>query len=150
MSNTKRIQASIIIDAPLHTVFDVVTDWNKQSNWVLLTKVRATSTNSKKAGGTIEAFTGIGSFGFNDTMVITAWSYGTRCEVSHTGNIVKGRGVFETSKKGTATQFTWTEYVEVPFGFMGEIGWFIVKPIALIGLKTTLKRLKNYITELNK
>jgi hypothetical protein len=150
MSNSKRIQASILIDAPLHTIFDIVTDWNKQSHWVLLTKVKATSTNSKKVGGTLEAFTGIGRFGFNDTMIITAWNYGTKCEVAHTGNIVKGRGVFETSKKGTSTQFTWTEYVEVPLGFIGDIGWFIVNPIALIGLKISLKRLKNYFIELYK
>jgi hypothetical protein len=141
----KQLSVKIAINATELEVFNKVTNWEDQSKWVYLTKVRGVDSDARKLGGKLEAFTGIGKVGFLDTMTITRWVDNKLCEVTHTGNVVKGRGLFEVSTVNSVTYFTWTEYVELPFGFIGRIGWLIVKPISKFGLWVSLRRLKKYI-----
>ncbi len=75
-------------------------------------------------------------------MTITKWDYPKVCEVTHTGKVVRGAGLFEVSQESGTTYFTWTEYVELPFGLIGKIGWLAVKPLTLLGLKQSLKKFK--------
>lgn len=143
--NLKEITVSIEVAASRGTVFAAVTDWENQSNWVLLTKVRGVGTDSHKAGGQIEAFTGFGKIGFLDTMTITNWEDNKLCEVTHTGKVVKGKGIFVVTKHQDGSVFTWTEETEVPFGVFGRMGWFIAKPIIKVSMYASLKRLRRYI-----
>ena len=138
----KSISVSIGINAPDEMVFKYVTNWENQEKWVFLTKVRNIGDDSRKLGGKLEAFTGIGSFGFLDTMTITKWSPPYICEVTHTGKVVKGSGVFEVTSVDGVTYFTWTEYTEVPFGIVGKIGWIFVAPIAKLGLILSLRQFR--------
>ena len=142
---TRQLAVKIFIDAPELKVFNIVTNWEDQTKWVYMTKVRGVGDDSHKLGGKLEAFTGLGKFGFLDTMTITKWQDYKLCEVTHTGNVVKGKGLFEVSTINSKTYFTWTEYVELPYGIVGRIGWIIVKPIAIFGLWLSLRRLKKYI-----
>jgi hypothetical protein len=143
--NEKQLSVKIAINATELEVFNKVTNWKDQSKWVYLTKVQGVGSDSRKLGGKLEALTGIGKIGFLDTMTITKWVDNKLCEVTHTGKVVKGRGLFEVSTVNSTTYFTWTEYVELPFGFVGRIGWLIVKPISKFGLWMSLRRLKKYI-----
>lgn len=144
-NNVKQISVRVKIDASIDEVFKSVTSWEEQDNWVFLTKVRGVGDNSHKLGGKLEAFTGIGRLGFLDTMTVTAWDPPKLCEVTHTGNVVKGKGVFEVATINSSTYFTWTEYVEIPFGIIGRIGWIFVKPLTKLGLWVSLQRLAVYI-----
>lgn len=141
----KHLSVNIIINAPEKVIFDEVTNWARQEKWVYLTKVRGLGNDANALGGRLEAFTGIGRIGFVDTMTITKWENNKLCEVTHTGNIVKGRGVFEVSVKDSLNFFTWDEYVELPFGFIGILGWIFIKPVAKLGLWLSLKKLKKQI-----
>jgi len=143
--NLKHVSASVEIDAPASAVFDNVTNWQEQEKWVFLTKVQGIGDDSRRLGGKLEAFTGIGKLGFIDTMTITDWDNPKLCEVTHTGNVVKDKGVFTVSTKNSLTYFTWTEYVELPFGFIGRLGWIFAKPLVKLGLRSSLKRLKKHI-----
>ena len=142
MNVTKKLSAKIAIDADPATVFEYVTNWDWQSKWVTGTRVWGVGEDSHKLGGKLEAFTGIGSFGFLDTMTITKWSPPYICEVTHTGKVVKGSGVFEVTSVDGVTYFTWTEYAEIPFGIIGQIGWVFVAPLVKLGLSISLKRFK--------
>ena len=142
MPTMKKISANIAVDAEPATVFQNVTNWDWQSKWVMGTRVKGVGEDSHKLGGELEAFTGIGSFGFLDTMTITKWSPPYICEVTHTGKVVKGSGVFEVTSVDGVTYFTWTEYTEVPFGIVGKIGWIFVAPIAKLGLILSLRQFR--------
>lgn len=146
-NNTRKLSVTIAINTTEKKVFDAVTNWEDQEKWVYLTKVRGVGEDSHKFGGKLEAFTGLGRFGFLDTMTVTEWEEGKLCEVTHTGNIVKGKGLFEVSTINDITYFTWTEFVEIPFGIIGKIGWSVVKPISKFGLWLSLRRLKKYIEQ---
>ena len=49
-------------------------------------------------GETIEAFTGVGRFGFLDRMTIIVWEPPRRAVVRHTGRVVRGSGAFEVTR----------------------------------------------------
>jgi hypothetical protein len=142
MLTTKILSSKIMIEADPEVVFRAVTDWELQSEWVLGTKVRGVGDESHRLGGKIEAFTGIGSIGFLDTMTITQWNPPYLCEVTHTGKTVRGSGLFEVTSENGMTYFTWTEYTEIPFGIIGRNGWVFVAPIAKLGLNISLRRFK--------
>jgi uncharacterized protein YndB with AHSA1/START domain len=142
MNSIKKVSSKIAISASPEEVFRAVTNWESQSEWVLATKVRGVVDESHRLGGEIEAFTGIGSLGFLDTMTITKWNPPHLCEVTHTGKTVRGSGVFEVTSENGMTYFTWTEYTEIPFGIVGKIGWVFVAPVAKLGLMLSLRRFR--------
>ena len=142
MPTLNKISAKIAIDGSQDSVFTAVTNWGSQHKWIYATKVKAVSDNSHKLGGRLEAFTGMGNFGFLDTMTITKWESPTLCEVTHTGKVIKGVGLFEVVCDNDKTYFIWTEYVEMPFGRFGKIGWFFVYPLIALLLQLCLRKFR--------
>lgn len=142
MAVIKTISATIAVSAPVESVFEAVTDWEFQQNWILATRVWGVGENSHRIGGKLEAYTGFGKIGFLDTMTITKWQPPYVCEVTHTGTVVKGSGLFEVSEKRGQTYFTWSEIAEIPFGKIGSLGWPIIKPFIWLSLKLSLVRFR--------
>ena len=142
MPTLRIISARIPIEASQNDTFLAVTDWESQHNWIFATRVKGVGHNSHNIGGKLEAFTGFKSFGFLDTMIITKWDFPKLCEVTHTGKVVKGVGLFEVYNDTKITYFSWTEYIEIPFGILGKIGWLFISPIIKLGLKYSLRRFK--------
>lgn len=147
MSQIKTISVRTALPASQADVFRAVTDWETQRKWVYATKVRGLGDDSHKLGGKIEAFTGFGPVGFLDTMTITKWDPPRVCEVTHTGNVVKGSGLFEVSEEDGKTYFTWTEITELPFGIFGRLGWIIVGPLTKLSLQWSLRRFRSLLSQ---
>lgn len=136
------IAVDVVVDAPPEAVWDAVTDWPRQSEWMLGTKVWSTDQDGVGVGGGIEAFTGVGRVGFLDTMVITEWDPPRRCVVQHTGRVVKGLGIFEVvALPEGRSRFVWAEELEVPLGIVGKAGWPLVKPGFAWGVRRSLNKL---------
>lgn len=140
------IAVDVIIDAPPPVVWAAVTDWPRQSEWMLGTTVRSTDRDGIGVGGGLAAFTGIGRVGFLDTMVITEWNPPRRCVVLHTGRVVKGLGIFEVlALPGDRSRFVWAEELDVPLGLVGRVGWPIVRPGFAWGVQRSLNKLARQI-----
>jgi hypothetical protein len=136
------ITIDVIVDAPPEAVWDAVTDWPRQSEWMLGTTVRATEQDGVGVGGGIEAFTGVGRLGFLDTMVITEWDPPRRCVVDHTGRVVRGLGVFEVfALPDGRSRFVWSEELDLPLGVLGRLGWPLVRPGFAWGVRRSLEAL---------
>ncbi len=139
------IVVDVLVDAPVEAVWAAVTDWERQSDWMLGTTVRGTTHRGVGLGGGIEAWTGLGRGnrrGFVDTMVITEWDPPHRCAVLHTGNVVKGTGLFEVfALPGGRSRFVWSEELELPLGVLGRIGWPVVRPAMAAGVRSSLNKL---------
>lgn len=146
MSEASVVSLQLKIKIPLtkQQVFDAAINWEGQNNWVYLTKVKAIDDSPNAVGKKLEAFTGISSIGFLDTMTITTWDEPNICIVEHTGNFVKGQGIFEARTINNETYFVWTERTILPFGVIGRIGWIFVKPVTALGLWVSLKRFSKY------
>jgi hypothetical protein len=134
------ITVDVIVDADQQAVWDAVTDWPRQSEWMLGTSVRATVADGIGVGGGIEAFTGVGRVGFLDTMVITEWDPPRRCVVEHTGRVVRGLGVFEVlALPDGRSRFVWSEVLDLPLGVLGRLGWPLVRPGFAWGVRRSLE-----------
>jgi hypothetical protein len=113
---------------------------------MLQTKVWVTSQIHEGVGTSISAFTGpfyksypkFSKLGLLDTMVVTSWQPPARCEVMHTGKILKGAGAFELSEiSATATRFNWSEDIEC-----SRWQFLAIYPFMWIGVRISLARLK--------
>ncbi len=138
-----------MVDVSLHVdvaaaptvVFEAMTDWDHQDAWMLGTTVRAAQREGRGVGGTIEAYSGRRPLGFLDTMTITAWDPPHRCAVTHTGRVVRGTGLFEVRDLGHGrSRFVWSEQLELPLGVLGRIGWVLLRPLFLGGVRLSLRR----------
>ena len=141
------LQLSIDISAPLEKVWRELIDWEKQSSWMLATKVWITSEQREGIGTEIAAFTGLAAkrypllkfLGVLDEMRVTGWqvdSESARCDVLHTGKIIKGTGTFLLTRiSDTSVRFDWSEVVIAPRAI-----FFLIKPATLIGVYLSLSR----------
>ena len=139
----EHLELEVTVNAPAQTVWDEITNWVGQSQWMLGTKVSGTG---NAIGGTIEAFTGIGRIGFLDTMEITRWDPPLRCDVLHTGRVVKGTGSFQVEViTPTTSKFIWIEDLDLPLGIVGKIGFKFVKPFFVFGVQKSLNKFANFV-----
>ena len=148
-----RLEQTVDIAARASTVWDYVTDWPRQEEWIPKTRVEKVD-DAASVGGRFRAWTGLGvppsggtrgasprGLGFWDPMTITSWERtpdgGGRCEVLHRGSVVHGEGEFAViSIDESHSRFVWAELLVVPGGRVGAVGWRVARPVVerLIGL----------------
>lgn len=134
------IVEKIAVAAPAERAWDALTAWDRQSEWMLGTRVYATHLDGRAIGGGLSAFTGIGPVGITDTMEITEWSPPAVCRVRHTGRVVRGTATFQVHADGpNRSVVTWSEQIIVPFGALGEAMWPLVRPAVAWGLRHSLR-----------
>ncbi len=122
-------------------VWQALTAWDRQSEWVMGTRTYATDLAGQALGGGFVAFTGIGPIGFRDSMVITEWVPPHVCRVRHTGRVVRGTGAFEVEPQGrTGSIVTWSEQIDMPFGGLGDAIWPLVHSVSSWALRRSLQR----------
>lgn len=137
---------AVEVRAPADKAWAQLTDWPAHGEWMLLTTVEPTTRETEGVGAGIVGITGIGSLAFRDTMTITSWepppSDPARCAVAHTGKLVRGAGALEIEQLGAGrSRIVWSEWVQLPFGLLGELGWIVVRPLAALFLRVSLRRL---------
>lgn len=135
---------TVDVHAPVTDTWHAAVDWEAQSAWMLGTEVRATRGGGRAVGGTLEAFTGLTvagrRLGFLDPMRITAWDPPHRCDVVHTGRVVRGTGTFAVEERPGGSRFLWREDLDLPLGLLGRLGWLLVRPLFAAGLRVSLQR----------
>lgn len=136
-----RLVLSVDVDAPVERTWTAAVDWDNQGDWMLGTRVRATHQGGVGVGGRLEAFTGAGRISFSDSMEITVWEPPHRCEVRHTGRIVRGTAAFRVEElSGGRSRFSWEESLHLPLGWLGRCGWPLVRPLFTAGIRVSLRR----------
>ena len=130
------------VDAPAEPVWEALTDWDLHDRWMLLTR----ASGGRSEGAAIEAFTGVGRLAIRDTMTIVVWEPPRRCVVRHTGRIVRGSGAFEVRDLGPGrSRVVWSEWLDLPLGILGRLGWPVVRPLARLGVAFSLRRLARLV-----
>jgi hypothetical protein len=121
---------SVDVDAPPEVVFDALTDWTGQHEWMTGTSVRVTRGDGRSVGSRILGRTAMGPIGFDDPMEITGWERPRRVQVHHLGRVVKGDGVFEVEAlPDGSSRFHWVEWIDVPLGTLGLVGFTVGRPV---------------------
>jgi carbon monoxide dehydrogenase subunit G len=140
------LRAEVDVDASPAKVFQALTDWAHQGEWMPGTHVRVTEGGGDAVGDEILARTALGSgllsrVGFDDPMRITRWEPGVRCDVLHLGRVVRGTGVFLVEPRGSGqARFSWVEWVDPPFGRVGDLGLRLARKPTEFALGIALKR----------
>jgi hypothetical protein len=138
----QHIEFFVDINSTPEKVFDYLTDWPAQSEWIFGTRVEIRTPGlAKEVGGEIAAFTGFGPIGFWDYMTVTQWEYPSIVDVIHTGRVVKGTGSMRVEKVSESkTRFYWSEDLEIPLGIFGLFGFRLLKPFFLSGVQSSLNK----------
>jgi carbon monoxide dehydrogenase subunit G len=143
------LEQRIDINAPPERVWAALTDFDRQGEWMVATDVWTVDGAARGVGGRLAARTGVAlpggrRIGILDTMVITKWDPPRLVEVQHTGRIVRGPGIFEVRPRGEQTTFVWTERLYLPFGPIGSVGWPLVRPFFVAGVRRSLRRFADF------
>jgi carbon monoxide dehydrogenase subunit G len=141
MGPTLEIAAHVLVPAEADRVWQLVTDWDRQRDWMLGTQV----SGGQGVGATVVARTGIGPVGFEDTMEITQWDPPRRCVVRHTGQLIRGLGLFEVAQAGEVSQFSWTEQLVLPVPVPRLVRQWVLLPAARWVMATSLRRFARLI-----
>ncbi len=143
------LTVSVDVEAPPLQVWRALVDWERQGEWMPLTDVRVVGGDPRGVGGRIESRTGmpVGGgrhVGMLDTLEITGWHPPSRVEVLHTGQVVRGPGIFEVRPRMAGATVVWTEQLELPLGRLGRLGWPLVRPAAAFALRMGLSRFRDF------
>lgn len=137
---------SVEVDVAPQVLWDTLVHWERQGEWMLLTRVRPTRDGGQGVGAGIEGWTGVGPLGLRDPMTVRVWEPPHRCVMRHEGRLVRGAGAFEiTDLGGGRSRFTWAEYLDLPFGPLGRLAWPLARPLTRAGVRTSLRRLKRLV-----
>lgn len=139
------VRAEVGVEAPARLVWEYVTDWPLQGEWIPLTRVERVDA-ADGVGGRYRAWTGIGPVGFWDTITITAWEEhpdgSARCEVMHTGSVVHGDAEFSVVPDGPAScRVRLWEHLDVPGGPLGALLRRLLGGLLDRGAERVLRRL---------
>ncbi|MFM1985044.1 MAG: hypothetical protein RLZZ295_210 [Actinomycetota bacterium] len=134
---------SLVIQAPIETVWASLADWESQGDWMLQTTVEVSSDIREGVGTTIAAFTGIGKIGVMDHMQVTKWEPPFICDVLHTGKIIKGTGRFQlTAIDAQSTRFDWSEEILAPRAL-----FLLIAPGLYAGVRLSLSNLSRQLRQ---
>ena len=133
--------SDVRIAAPREQVWQLVTDWERQGEWIPLTRVWRTGGTPGAVGETLTARTGVGPLAFDDTMTVLEVEAPARCLVEHTGRVVRGLGEFRLSESAGCTHLVWVEQVDVPGGRFAPLLWRVASPLVRVAFGFTLRRL---------
>lgn len=135
------IVVAVDVAADAESTWAAATDWARQGEWMLGTTVRVLEASPSGQGTRLAARTGVGALSIVDEMQITAWQPPHRCQVKHLGQVIRGSAAFEVEQlPGGASRFSWSEWIDLPLGLLGEYGFLLSRPLFEIGLRISLQR----------
>src|SRR2546429_5035304 len=119
--------------APAEEVWAALTDWPRQSEWMLGTRVYVVGGDGRSVGSRLLGFTGVFDVGFVDLLGLTVWEPPRLCRVRHRGALLRGSADFAVEPLGTGSAISWTERLELPLA--------LVSPLLVTGMRGCLRRL---------
>jgi len=135
------VTASVVIRAPVERVYAAFTAWERQGDWIPLTRVRLVSGDGG-TGSVVEAVTTVGPAVVRDEMLVDRLDPPYEVRVVHRGRHLRGPGVLRCTplRDGRHTQVVWHEWFQVPGGVVGMIGWPLLWPGSKLALTVALRR----------
>ncbi len=118
------VTATVVVAAPVERVYAAFVSWDRQGDWIPLTKVRLVSGDGG-VGSVVEAVTAVGPAALRDQMRVERLDPPYEVRVVHFGALLRGPGVMRCTPlaDGQRTQMVWHEWFQLPAGAVGRITW---------------------------
>lgn len=130
----------MVVHAPVEKVFAAFTAWERQGEWIPLTRVRLISGDGGE-GSVIEAVTTLGPAVLRDRMQVERMDPPYQVQVVHVGHLLRGPGVMRsTPLAGGRTHMVWHEWFQLPAGSLGRAAWPLLWPGSKLTLTFALRR----------
>ncbi|HEX2029151.1 MAG TPA: SRPBCC family protein [Nitriliruptorales bacterium] len=117
-----RVEVSRDVAAPPAVVWDVLTDWERQPDWMVDARaVEVLSDHREGVGVQLRTPTRVLGVTVEDRMRVTTWCERQLLGVRHTGRLIVGEGAFELVASPAGTRVVWWEEIDPPLGPVGEL-----------------------------
>jgi carbon monoxide dehydrogenase subunit G len=140
------VKERVAVAAPPEVVWEALTDWDGQSDWMVATTVTA-EPGGHRVGERLTAVTGVAGVGFSDPMEVTRWDPPARVDVAHLGRVVRGTGTFAVEPAPGGAWCLWVEDLDLPLGSLGRLGFALLRPAFQLMLRRSLRRLARQLEQ---
>lgn len=123
------IEMAATMPGPPEVVWELITDWEHQDDWMLEASDFVVLTKHREGIGVeAEATVKIGGIKTRDKVRVTGWEPNRRLAIAHEG-WVSGRAELHLTPLGKdRTHIFWREELEPPIGALGALGLTGFKP----------------------
>jgi hypothetical protein len=127
---TVSLEMAATMPGPPHVVWELITDWEHQDDWMLeASDFVVTSETRAGVGVEAEATIRIGGIATRDRVRVVGWEAERTLSIAHEG-WVSGRGDIHLTPLGPAsTHVLWRERLKPPLGPVGALGMRAFKPL---------------------
>jgi hypothetical protein len=124
------IEMAETMPGPPEVVWQLITDWEHQDDWMLEASDFVVLTEQREGIGVeAEATVKIGGISTRDKVIVVGWEPNRRLAIEHKG-WVSGRGELYLTPLGTdRSHMFWREELYPPVGVLGAVGLTGFKPI---------------------
>lgn len=124
------IEVSATLPGPPEVVWDLITDWEHQDDWMLeATDFVVLSDLREGVGVEAEATIKIMGVTTRDRVRVVGWEPNHRLAIRHEGWVSGTGEIFLTPMAPDATYLFWREDLEPPLGLLGAVGIRAFKPV---------------------
>ena len=124
------LEMEATIPAPPDAVWELLTDWERQGDWMLeASDFVVTSPHREGIGVEAEATIRIGGIKTRDKIQVVGWEPNHRLAIRHLGWVTGLGEIFLTPSGPGRSHVFWREELYPPWGVAGAIGLTIFKPI---------------------
>ena len=124
------VEREVILPVPPMRAWKVLTDWERQSLWMLdADEVAVVSPDREGVGVRLAVRTRLfGIPAFTEPLEVSAWDPPARLAIRH-GALVAGTGTWELEPVDAGTRFRWGEAVSLELPVVGGIVGLCYRPI---------------------
>lgn len=140
-----RFQEEAFLRAPLESVWEVLTDWERQASWMPDVAWIRVLGEERTLGAQVEVRMKV--FGIplaTDLLRVTAWEPPRRLAIHHEG-VVIGTAEWRLEATEVGTRFTWWEEVRMPPPVLGAISLLLYAPFQRLMLRRSIRNLKRLV-----
>lgn len=129
LTPTVAVEMDVVAPGPPETVWELITDWEHQGDWMLeASEFDVVSQQREGVGVEAEATVKIAGITTRDRVRVEVWEPPHRLVIRHVGWVSGSGDIRLRSLSGNRTYVWWREELEPPLGPLGAMGMTVLKP----------------------
>jgi uncharacterized protein YndB with AHSA1/START domain len=140
-----RVERSIVLPTPPERAWSVVTDWERQAEWMRdADEVRVVDRRDGVGTGLVVRTRLFNVPALTERMEVVVWEPPHRLVLAHR-RVVRGLGVWRLLPDPTGTRFVWIEDVTLPVPVLGELAALVYRPFLRRVMAGSMEALRRHV-----